>query len=413
MAIAALLLASFLIPAEVYAPPHEEYHDGNYRVYQERPERTAVLLCRSTTREYYGYLINWSLGFPHDSFYSNAGMARTTIIVKNWTYFRGHHPLCCEILASAEQSSDYGDALYEASLILKNLTSGTGDYERLEPFFEFASYYPELPRTNNTRVNVIITTTDLTAVNRRPFLVVWVLVVVLSSIGLVVSRRRIYLTVFVVVLLLGALFLGRAIYWEHEDREYVNGVNYALSLKGSGGACWPVVGYVSIPPSKKNVKKALTLFNETGSKLIGVDFENSIVKLEVGVSPKRYDEFVKRVDELGWEGDFQSRREISNWLNDTLGELTSKEAEISTLEKYLPELPSRERKALESFLKSENESIATTKMNLEASKSCYEVDAVVPLRYRVHYYAPFSDLLAKLALLILGVALLIGGKDEG
>ncbi len=431
VAIAAILLVSFLMPSEVYAPPQNEYHDRNYDVYRGAPIRTATVLCKSETREYYQYLVNWSLRYPHDVFYSRSGIARTTILIKNWSAFKSSLPFSCEILSSgiiSPEKEKYSplEVLYNVSILLKNMTAGTADYEKLKPFFIYASTYSSpprypSPRTNNSLADVMIITTDLKEVNGRPFAALWGLVIVLSAFGLTLSRRKkVYLAVFVILLILGAFFVGKFRYLEHERVKWNHNVASALSLEGTDGKCWPLIGVINTPSNSDagNIPKALRLINETRSRVLGVSFEDYIVKLRVGVSPRNYEELLKRAEETGLEVDAKSESWVLGVINETRRSYEAQEELIGTLEKYLPKLSPSERNAMEGFLEMQKKNIKRSQMNLNASRACYEVDLAIPSRYGTFYYGSLSDSLAVLALLSIGMTLLAdwrlrNGKERG
>jgi len=416
--IAALLVISLLIPAEVYHPPDLNYHDKNYDVYQERPSRTATLLCGAQTREYYGYLVNWTLGFPHYYIYRKLGRLRTTIIVGDWNSFEKNLPFGCEILFSRELAHAHDTSLYSASLILKNLTRGTPDYEKLEPFFSFVSppsKDSEFPKTNSTRVDVILTGPEAPELVWKPFLLVWVLVSILSVLGVANSwkRRKPFLLAFVVLLMLGAFFVGKVLYMKHENAEWDRNVASVLSLNGTGETCWPLVGVVNVPSDSNadSIPRALRLIRGSNSRLLGVRFEDYAVILRVGVSPENYENLAKMAENLGLGVDVESRSDVLEFLNEGWKGYREQREILATLEKYLPELPPAERKALESFIERQKGDLDSMEENLNASRNCYEMDVAIPTQHATLYYSSLSNFLAKLALLIVGIALVVGGRD--
>ncbi|ASJ06709.1 hypothetical protein [Thermococcus pacificus] len=424
--IATVLLVSLPIPGEIYSPPNVPYLNGNYDVYQEVPSRVATLLCGAETREYYEYLVNWTLRFPHYHVYRGAGGSlRTAIVVGNWSSFEKSLPYGCEIISLKELSKEptisHDPALYNASLLLENLTKGTPDYEKLKPFFSFASYSPknsELPKTNNTHVEVIIIGTRGTEFVWKPFVFVWAIVMVLSAVGLFTSwkrRKKVIFVSFVIILLLGAFFVGKVLYLEHEKAEWNSNVASVLSLKGTGGECWPVVGAINVPSDSgaDSIPRALQLINESYAKVLRVSFEDYIVKLEVGVNPESYEELAKEAEELGLQVDIFPKSDVLRIIDSRKKEYEMKKEMIATLDKYLPKLPKAERESVERFIELQKQFLEETEKQLNASKNCYEVGIAIPTEYGVIQYSSLSGFLAKLALLVVGIALVVSWKNDG
>ena len=424
--ITVVLLVSFMIPGEVHNPPNVEYHDKNYDVYEEIPGRIATLLCGAETGEYYEYLVNWTLGFPHYHVYQGAGGSlRTVIVAKNWSSFKKSLPYGCEIIFSEELSEEstisYDQALYNASLLLENLTKGTPDYERLKPFFSFASYFPqgpEFPKTNNTHVEVILTGAGSTELVWKPFLFVWGIVIVLSIVGLFSAwkrRKRAIFVSFAIILLLGTFFVGKVLYLEHEKAEWNRSVALVLSLRGTGEACWPFAGVINVPSDSgaDSIPRALQLINETHSSILGVSFEDYVVNLKVGVDPESYEELAEKAEKLSWQVSVFPRSEVLETINEGRKNYGMQKEEIATLEKYLPQMPSAEHKALRRFIEQQEKFLEETGRNLNASKNCYEMHVVIPIEYGVVQYSSLSNFLAKLALLVVGITLAAGGRNEG
>ena len=415
--IATVLLVSILIPGEVYNPAHARYPGGGYDVYQENVSRVAVVLCGAVTREYYNHLVSWITGFPHYNLYRRPGAPRTAIIVRNWRSFERNLPYGCEVVSSEEANSAYDETLRKASLILENLTKGTEDYEKLRPFFASAPS-GGAREGNATRVEVMITGPRNVKVTEKPFLLVWVIVAALGILGLITSgRRRLYMAAFGIILILGAFFIGKALYFEHEASLHREAVEGLLSMKGSGETCWPVVGYVDVPRGGGNVDRALLLINETGSKILGVSFEDYVVRVRVGVNPENYGELARKARELGWQAEVEPRDSVLSFIAESRELYFRQREEVETLEKYLPELPGTERKAVERFVRVQEEGLKGTELNLNASGSCYAMDVVIPTDYGVLYYPALSSLLAKIALLVLGAVIIVnrargGGKPN-
>ncbi|ASJ00459.1 hypothetical protein A3K92_02660 [Thermococcus gorgonarius] len=423
--IATVLLVSLLIPGEVYSPPNVPYLKENYDVYQEVPSRVATLLCGAETREYYEYLVNWTLGFPHYHVYWGAGGSlRTTIVVGNWSSFKKSLPYGCEIISLKELSKEptisHDLALYNASLILENLTKGTPDYEKLKPFFSFASYSPqdsEIPKTNNTHVEVILIGTGDTEFVWKPFVFVWAIVMALSAVSLFTSwkrKKKAIFVSFVIILLLGAFFVGKVLYLEHEKAEWNRNVASVLSLKGMGGECWPVVGVINVPSdsSADSIPRALQLINESHAKILEVSFEDYIVKLEVGVNPESYEELAKEAEELGLQADIFPRSEVSEITEQIRRSYERQEELIETLKKYLLKLPPSERNAVERFIELQKQFLEETEKQLNASKNCYEIGIAIPTEYGVVQYSSLSGFLAKLVLLVVGIALVVSWRSD-
>ena len=424
--IAVVLLVSLVIPGEVYSPPNVEYHNKNYDVYEEIPSRVATLLCGAETGEYYEYLVKWILRFPHYHVYrGEGGSLRTVIVAKNWSSFKKILPYGCEIISSEELSKEptisYDQALYNASLLLVNLTRGTPDYEKLKSFFSFASYSPqgsEFPKTNNTHVEVILTGAGSAELVWKPFLFVWGIVIVLSVVGLFNAwkhRKRVIFVSFVVILLLGTFFVGKVLYLEHEKAEWNRNVAFVRSLRGAGEECWPFTGVINVPSDSgaDSIPWALQLINETHAKILGVSFEDYIVDLKAGVSPESYEELAKEAEKLGWQVSVFPRSEVSETINESRKNYGVQKEEMATLEKYLPQLPPAEQKALRRFIERQEKFLEETGRDLNASKNCYEMDVVIPTEYGVVQYSSLSNFLAKLALLVVGITLAAGGRNEG
>ncbi len=410
--IAAVLLVSLLIPGEVYSPSHARYPSGGYDVYQKNVSKVAVILCGAETREYYEYLVNWTLEFPHYNLYHGPRALRTAIIVRNWRSFERSLPYGCEVISSKGVNSAYDEVLRRASLILENLTKGTGDYKKLRSFFASVPS-GEAWESNATRVEVIITGPRNAKVTEKPFLLVWAIVVALSVFGLLTSkRRRLYIVAFGIILILAVFFIGKALHFEHEVALHREAVERVLSMTGSRGTCWPVVGYVDVPGGGENVDKALLLVNETGSEILGVSFDDYIVRLRVGVNPENYWELARNARGLGWQAEVEPRDSVLSLIEGGRELYVKQREEIETLKKYLPELPGTERKAVERFIRMQEEELNGTELNLNASRSCYTVDVVIPTDYGIIYYPALSSLLAKLALLVAGAVLLISRAQE-
>jgi len=213
--------------------------------------------------------------------------------------------------------------------------------------------------------------------------------------------------------MLGAFFAGKVLYMKHETAEWDRNVASVLSLKGTGGTCWPLVGVVNVPSDSNadSIPRALRLMRGSNSRLLGVRFEDYAVILRVSVSPENYENLAKMAENLGLGVDVESRSDVLEFLNEGWKGYREQREILATLEKYLPELPPAERKALESFIERQKGDLDNMEENLNASRNCYEMDVAIPTQHATLYYSSLSNFLAKLALLIVGIALVVGGRD--
>ena len=400
--IAALLLTSFLVPGYSYSPPAAEFVERNFPVYEERPARSAYVECALYTRSYYHYVVDWVLSYPHDHGFSRPGYFRTVIVVRDWESFVKEAPHHCEILWANDVG--WNDPLYSASLRLKNVTAGTKDYVKLEPFFTYARYRQQ-PTGNWTRVHVTVFTDDVKEPVKLPFLAVWVGVVALSLLGVLLNIKgdKILLVGFLALLILGALFAGEYIKNERyiEEREQV--FKQILALNSTGGECGMVTAAVSADfKSKEDISWFLTTLKRENSSISSARWEDYTVRISVTTPFNSYKNLLDEFEEKGWEvsaieldpSAFHRPPEEIKKINDT----------IRTLLRYLPLLPDDERKAVEDYVESLNETIRRDVA--KGQGTCIEVITSTPEAF-VYNYAGYSDFLAKFALVITGLMFVV------
>ncbi|USS40661.1 hypothetical protein NF865_10350 [Thermococcus aggregans] len=400
--IAVLLIVSFLIPESSYSPPPAEFVERNFPVYEERPARSAYVECALYTRSYYHYVVDWVLSYPHDHGFSRPGYFRTVIVVRDWESFVKDVPHHCEILEVNDL--DWNDPLYSASLRLKNVTAGTEDYVKLEPFFTYAGYRQQ-PTGNWTRVHVTVFTDDVREQVKLPFLAVWVGVVALSLLGVLLNIKgnKILIAGFIALLVIGALFVGEYIKNEHGIAEREQTFKELLALNSTGGECGMTVAGVSADfKSKEDVSWFLTTLKRENSSISSVRWEDYTVRISVATSFNSYKILLDEFGEKGWEvstieldpSAFHRPQEEIKKINDT----------IQTLLKYLPLLPDDERKVVEEYVENLNETIRRDVT--KGQGACVEVIASTPEAF-VYNYAGYSDFLAKFALLVTAIMMVV------
>ncbi|NJE06034.1 hypothetical protein E3E36_07760 [Thermococcus sp. M36] len=402
------LLVSQLIPPEAYDPAPIRSEEASYRVYMENHEWVASLTCQAYVREYYGHLINWTLGYPHDYLISHPGFTETVILVDDWKEFLAELPAHC--YPNVRGRAEYSDTLYRAILMLENITNGTSDGEVIESMLRGASYFAR-PHTNKTLVHVTVLTTDIARENRRPFLIIWSSVVLLSLVGIYLSLKgnKFVLVGFVVLLLLGSVFAGIYIKGEGERREKSAAFRELLNIHGEGGSCGQVVAAVNVPLSKDDLSRMLSLVNETGSKVISVEWRDYVVLLSLGVNPTEYSRFVEEASKNGWDVSVMDGWSIEEFTRMREASVNWTEREISVLTRHLDELPEDKRTAVLEYVEELNRTLSWEKARLRTEGKCMGVNVVFPAPGTEDYdYASLSRLLSRIALLVISVLLFAG-----
>ena len=404
-AIAPLLLASFLIPGYSYSPPVAEFVERNFPIYEERPARSAYVECALYTQSYYHHVVNWVLSYPHDHGFSRPGYFRTVIVVRDWESFVKEAPHHCEILWANDV--DWNDPLYSALLRLKNVTAGTEDYVKLEPFFTYARYRQQ-PTGNWTRVHVTVFTDDVKEPVKLPFLAVWVGVVALSLLGVLLNIKgdKILLVGFLALLVLGALFVGEYIKDERHIQEKEQVFKQVLALNSTGGECGTVMAAVSADFRPEDISWFITTVEQRNSSITSVEWEDYTVRISVSAPFGNYKELLKEFEGRGWEisaieidpSAFRTPPEEMQRLNGT----------IQTLLKYLPLLPSDEREEVKEYIEGLNNTI---RRDMARNRfACIEVVTSTPDAF-LYIYKDWSDFLAKVALLVAGIMMVVAVRQ--
>ncbi|WP_456423822.1 hypothetical protein, partial [Thermococcus sp.] len=252
LTIVAILAVSFVIPPYTHSPPLERFVDSTVRIHGKPAEWVSYVECIADTSSYYGYVVNWTLGYPHDYGVSKPGVFKTTLLVGNWSEFIQRMPVRCDVLG--RNRLPHNNSLQMASKPLKNLTEGTPDYEKLEPFFAFAGS-PKKP-VNLTRIHVTVFSTGTRKPVKLPFLIVWLIVLFIGIIGLLASYResKPLMAVFLTVILLSVLFLGNY----YETGKKVAGARETfgelLTLNSTNRPCTEIGGALGKFSSPNDVK---------------------------------------------------------------------------------------------------------------------------------------------------------------
>jgi len=400
--IAAILLVSSFIPLYSYSPPQEKFTGSNFPVYSKNPEWVAYVECVAYTKSYYNYVVNWTLSYPHDYGFSNPGIFKTTIIVRDWKGFLAHLPVGCDVLG--RNRPNQSDSLYGAAQRLKNITLGTGDYERLQPFFTYAEYWNK-PKANWTQVHVTVISNDMKQVNKRPFLIVWLTVGLLSlwGIALYFRQSKIVLAGFLILLVLSSVFVGTYIKWEHEYNERKLIFSKLLELPIKNVSSGPTIAGVNADfRSPEDVSWFVSILRKENASLLSTEWDDYTIQLRVVASKEKYPLLLDSFREKGWEVS-----EIS-YENLTVPKEYIRETNetIRTLKKYLNILPSNERIAVEGYIEGLNETLIQELNQEKSDKVCITLYTNAPWGTVVDY-SDFSRTLSKMALLVIAVVYLL------
>jgi len=402
LTIVAILAVSFVIPHYTHSPPLERFVDSTVGIHEKPAEWVSYVECIADTSSYYGYVVNWTLGYPHDHGFSELRVFKTTLLVGNWSEFIRRMPVGCDVLG--RDRLPHNNSLQMASERLKNLTEGTPDYEKLKPFFAFAGS-PKEP-ANLTRVHVTVFYSGDGKPVKEPFLIVWLAVLLIGIAGFFASYRKnkALTAVFLVVILLSSLFLGN--YFKTEEK--ISGAKEAfhelLNLNTTGAECTEVGGASGWFHSRDDVRSFLKTLGEYNATVNSVIWEDYTLRIRVGVDKDNYKKLLALFRDRGWEiseVDIKNSSPPEAWIRETNNTLI-------TLEKYLPYLAPDERKAVERYMVGLRESLRTSK----ASKNlCIAVFTANPETMSPGY-GTRSDFLAKLVLFVVGVGMLVLKRGE-
>lgn len=395
--IASLLLASFLIPEYSYSPPATEFVNSNFHVFEEHPSGSAYIECLVNTPSYYHHVVNWTLTYPHDYGFSRPGYFKTWIAVKDWKSFYEEIPYGCGVVEAHDLGQN--SPLHSAALRLKNITAGTEDYAKLEPFFEYAEHDPA-PTGNWTLARITVLAPDVMVAFKRPFAAVWAGVAVLSLIGVLLNIRgdKIVLVGFLVLLVLGALFVGEYIKDERHIQEKEQVFKQVLALNSTGGECGMIMAGVSADFKPEDIPWFIMTVEQKNSSITSVEWEDYTVRISVSAPFDNYKELLKEFEGRGWEisaieidpSAFRTPPEEMQRLNGT----------IQTLLKYLPLLPSDEREEVKEYIEGLNNTI---RRDMARNRfACIEVVTSTPDAF-LYIYKDWSDFFAKVALLVAGM----------
>ncbi|NJE54955.1 hypothetical protein E3E28_07030 [Thermococcus sp. 21S9] len=403
LVITALLTVSLTIPSYTYSPPYAGFFKGTIETYDGPPRWVGYVECTADTSSYYSYVVNWTLSYPHDYGVSKPGMFKTTVLVRNWSRFFEEIPSGCYVLG--RDSLSYDDKLYRASERLKNLTAGTPDYEKLEPFFDFAGS-PETP-VNVTWVKVTVFFTGMMEPVKLPFVAIWLGILIVSVAGIIVSHRRskALLAVFLITLLLSALFLRDYLQMERKISGTAEAFNELLALNSTGGWCTEIGGAQGDFSSREDVNWFLKTVKENNATIGSVRWEDTVLRIHVKVNMNNYKRIIDAFKERGWETSVIDSESLNALLEERHGTREINET-LTTLEKYLPYLTPDERKAVEDYMADLKE---TLHQDRDQKNLCIAVFATSPEAI-IPDYGGYSDFLAKFALVAVFVGLALGRR---
>ena len=399
--IVVLLSVSLTVPSHTYSPPYAGFFRSTINTYGGPPRWVGYVECTADTSSYYSYIVNWTLRYPHDYGVSEPGVFKTTILVRNWSRFLEEMPSRCYVLG--RDSLNYDNKLYRASERLKNLTAGTPDYEKLEPFFGFVSS-PETP-VNVTRVEVTVFSTGMMKPVKLPFVITWLGVLIVGIAGALMSYRRskALLAVFLITVFLSVIFFGEYIQMERKISGTAEAFNELLTLNSTSGWCTEIGSAQGDFSSRDDVNWFLKTVEKNNATVSSVRWEDIVLRIHVKVNKSDYMKILRAFKERGWETSVID----SKYLN-TLLEERHRTREINetmmTLEKYLPYLTPDERKAVEDYMAGLNETLHQTKgqENLCIAVFATNPEAIIP------DYGGHSEFLAKFALVAVFVGLALG-----
>ncbi|GAB6135919.1 hypothetical protein JCM16307_14680 [Thermococcus prieurii] len=401
--ITALLTVSFTIPSYTYSPPYAGFFGSTINTYDGPPGWVGYVECTADTSSYYSYVVNWTLKYPHGYGVSKPGMFKTTVLVRNWSRFFEEIPSGCYVLG--RNSLNYDDKLYRASERLKNLTAGTPDYEKLEPFFGFVGS-PETP-VNVTRVAVTVFFTGMMKPVKLPFVITWLGVLIVGIAGALVSYRRSksLLAVFLITVILSAIFFEEYIQMERKISGTAEAFNELLTLNSTSGWCTEIGGAQGDFSSREDVNWFLKTVKENNATVSSVRWEDTVLRIHVKVNSSNYMRIIEAFKERGWETSVIDSESLNALLEERHGTQEINET-LTTLEKYLPYLTPDERKAVEDYMADLNE---TLHQDRDQKNLCIAVFATNPEAI-IPDYGGHSDFLAKFALVAVFVGLALGRR---